>query len=187
MAKKKSAEAVKQHKSDYYQKWYEKNREKVQAQRAEKYRTDATYRNSALERSRQWWRAKSRKERVRHKEESVETESRNVCGKLMDVLSSGSFAKAIGYSHATVYEWRSGGVLPPPTLRDENGAYWYSWDYTSMVDNVLQEMSQEPWNLQIFREKLWGVFRKSLARRKEYAGRRFEGTREVFADEVVNG
>jgi hypothetical protein len=158
----------------YFRDWWAKNREAVLAKRASKYRDDPEYRIAALERARIWW-VDHRNPTARVREGSMERKKRYMMprilqagGKQIEVFSSGMFAQAIGFSNQATFEWRSTGVLPPATMTDEKGRYWYSEAYIEMVRGVLDSMASEPWNLGEFKKRLWAAFDKTVGRGAEY-------------------
>lgn len=169
--------------SGYYQDWYAKNKLALSEKRKARYRQDSEYRQDALDRSREWWLKQPREPRER--DATWEPKKRYMTPRTvrfgrganavtLEVISSGMFAQAIGYSMAAVTEWRLEGVLPPPTMKDSVGRYWYSEDYTNMVNKVLDSMKMEPWNKKTFTTRVWEEFKDTVGRGVEYAGRREE-------------
>ena len=88
--------------------WYKANREQHNADRRVKYETDAQYRNTVKERSREYKRANPKHE----------GSMRLVNGERVRMYRIGEVAKILKCSIRTIRRWEEKGIIPHCTLSD---------------------------------------------------------------------
>lgn len=93
-----------------YQRWYAKNRDKINRERREKYQSDPEYRDQAVR--------ASRAARAARPEPSKAGQSRfkDVGGVVVETMSISELARFCGRSIQTIRLWESKGFIPEPTV-----------------------------------------------------------------------
>jgi len=131
-------------KSFSFAEYWEKNKDRINAKRRQRYRTDPYYREVYNRRFRKYY--KERLAPIKVHGFKLEREFSDVPLKPRVVLEDGKmvvyrntkeFADQISVTTATIRNWIKCGILPKPTVL--NGRSWFSNEYVSSVYKVISE------------------------------------------------
>lgn len=133
--------------SNYFQQWYESNRDELNQRRRTRYQSDPTYR--AKIRS---WNQTTREKRKRELEKEArevkravkmqpsstwKTISVEVDGVEVRMFTVGALAKALGKSISTLRVWEQNGTIPETPYRSQKGDRLYTLEMVEAVRRTL--------------------------------------------------
>ena len=127
---------------EYQRRYYEANRDVLSRKRRERYAGDPEVRRRARDR------AMARYERVRPEKGERKVRRYNlprvvqVGGKTRLYHCVRKLADAAGRNVHTITQWERGGVIPKPTMVDEQGRRWYSEDHIAFVAEAVKRYDE---------------------------------------------
>jgi hypothetical protein len=157
-----------------YKAYWEKRGAVIKARRRAQYRKDPKVRNAAraraLVRARQLARARLAKRQLRVEaavKAMPDTSSRcyvrsiEVGGKVREVVSLRMLAAVLGLSAETLRtSWLPKGVLPRPTVKDDEGRPWFDRAYVKQMARLVVQYRASNWTLKRFAKVLKERWRK---------------------------
>ncbi len=119
-----------------FKEWYASNSEDWNKQRRDRYKTDAEYKKTVLDRNRLHRDVKKKKVQTEHRKEKAVQKAQvkdrwkgivvDVDGKPVTMFTIGALARGLGVSVQAVRLWERQGVLPPPDHRTSGSQRLYS-------------------------------------------------------------
>ena len=139
---------------EYLKKYYKENREEMLRKRKERYENDPKYRakvQAATRRSKQRRRVGLKKRTLgqidrRHRRPRITV----INGQRVEVFSRGTLAEYVGFAPTTLGSWQQRGVLPTPTMVDEEGKWWFSEEYMAKFLKIVKKFRTAGWSLDEF-------------------------------------
>lgn len=118
----------------YFDEYYEKNKDKVNAERRRKYNEDPEYRDRVLQASRDYRRRqRDDEDRVRLPRYQTPVIKEAGDGGKVQLFSVGAFASYLGRSVQAINHWEKSDILPPTPYRDGRGFRYYTKDMMEVV------------------------------------------------------
>lgn len=118
----------------YFEEYYGKNKDKVNAERRRKYQADSGYRERVLRASRDYRkRQRDDEDRVRLPRYQTPIAKEAGDGGTLQLFSVGAFAAYLGRSVQAINHWEKADVLPPTPYRDERGFRYYTREMMEIV------------------------------------------------------
>ena len=121
----------------YYKDWYARNKEKLSVERRKKYHTDPEYRQSILEKGKEW-REKTGYSRVGSGQVGPRpVRSIEVNGEAVTVYTIGYLSKLIGVKPQTIRAWIKRQILPETKHKDRGkNRLWTGSEIEAIVSAV---------------------------------------------------
>lgn len=118
----------------YFDEYYAKNKEKVNAERRRKYKENPEYRDRVLKASRDYRkRQRDDEDRVRLPRYQTPVVKDTGDGGAVQLFSVGAFASYLGRSVQAINHWEKSEILPPTPYRDGRGFRYYTRDMMEVV------------------------------------------------------
>jgi hypothetical protein len=131
---------------EYNREYAKTHRAEILRKRKERYWTDPLYRDTILSRTK-----KSRHINKVYVERTVDSTLKEedskvvpIGGKDVKVYNKAAFARLIGVSRPTVYNWHKENILPIPPDVDALGRFWYREDFIQKVNTALGRYKLKP-------------------------------------------
>ena len=126
--------------TEYYQDWYEKNREELLARRRDKYASDKGHAEKCRKRARNY----RREVRTGVREKPAAGVARGpigivVRGKSLEAWTIPWLADGIGRSVQTVNYWTKHGLFPDTPIKTPGGNRLYTKEMISAVEEILEQ------------------------------------------------
>jgi len=144
-------------KSEYYQKYYEENRELINQRRREKYAQDKDYAQTVLDRGE----AHRLRKMAQHKSGVSLTEGRprkpvtvKVQGRDLAAYSIGHLAREINRQKSTINHWTQHGMMPVTPIRGNGGTRLYTEGMMMVVNSAVQSRGEISQKDETFRQEI---------------------------------
>jgi len=134
---------------DYFQEWYDDNREDLNERRRARYATDPEYRRKVQKWNRE---ARERRRKESEKEDrkakravkiktagSWKTVEIEVDGVMVRMFTIGALARAIGKGISTIRVWERNGTLPETPYRSKKGDRLYTLEMVESIQSALRK------------------------------------------------
>lgn len=134
---------------DYFQEWYDDNRDDLNERRRERYATDSVYRRK-VQRWNQDARVRRREEAAREGREAKQavkikttgawkTVEVEVDGVMVRMFTIGALARAIGKGISTIRVWERNGTLQETPYRSKKGDRLYTLEMVELIQTALSK------------------------------------------------
>ena len=134
---------------DYFQEWYDDNRDDLNERRRARYAADPEYRKK-VQKWNQDARARRRKEAAREDREAKravkiktagawKTVEVEVDGVMVRMFTIGALARAIGKGISTIRVWERNGTLPETPYRSKKGDRLYTLEMVESIQKALRQ------------------------------------------------
>ena len=112
-----------------FKRWYDKNKEKYNQERKNKYENDEDYRNKQLENNKSY--------REENKKDDFEFE---INGQIVSVMlyTSNDVAKKLNCSITALRKWEQKGIIPESPLKDDKNIRYYTDNFIDLIKEILK-------------------------------------------------
>jgi hypothetical protein len=122
----------------YFEEYYKKNKDSVNAERRRKYHEDPSYRERVLKASRKYRKSqRDDEDRVRLPRYQTPLSKEAGDGGSLQLFSVGAFAVYLGRSVQAITHWEKSGILPPTPYRDDRGFRYYTREMMDVVRSAV--------------------------------------------------
>lgn len=124
---------------DYFQGYYEENRDGINRKRKRRYHSDPEYKESVLNSSQRYRDKHRTAPKIRLPRYSLPSVEKAGDGSEIKLFSVGAFATFLNRSVQAITHWEKGGVLPQTPYRDSRGHRFYTKEMMVVVRDVVGE------------------------------------------------